>query len=146
MAISLQAVSLPWFKAVTISLCAPRCRVLPWAGSDRFCFTVWLSASRPTAPRSPPPPPGLGGSAGPSPDAAWACLLHPSLRKHAARYALRDEWARSLEESHPPSAERDALLSNFWREIGVIERVVKPLFDATAGQPPPRQLTHSAWL
>ncbi|KAK2078875.1 hypothetical protein QBZ16_002565 [Prototheca wickerhamii] len=85
-------------------------------------------------------------SAGPSPDAAWACLLHPSLRKHAARYALRDEWARSLEESHPPSAERDALLSNFWREIGVIERVVKPLFDATAGQPPPRQLTHSAWL
>lgn len=119
------------------------CRVLPSAAPDRFCFTVWLSESRPSLHHQQS---RLASGSELTPDAAWACLLHPDLRKHAARYTLREEWATSLEQSHPPSQERDALLANFWKEIGIIGRVVKPLLDVAGKHAVPPHLRHSSWL
>lgn len=61
---------------------------------------------------------------------AWQLLLSDELRPHAAKLYYSKEWARSLEESHPPGAERDALLAAFSRELGVIERALMPLLPA----------------
>lgn len=112
-------------------------RVLPSQAADRYCFTMWLSEGRSQARPPTPLQPEVGTS-----EEAWRRLVHPSLRKHAARWWLRDEWAASLEQAHPPSPARDALLEGFWGELGIIERVVKPLVDRA--QPPGPPVTE--WL
>ncbi|RMZ56223.1 hypothetical protein APUTEX25_002413, partial [Auxenochlorella protothecoides] len=112
-------------------------RVLPSRAADRYCFTMWLSEGRSQARPPTPLQPEVGTS-----EEAWRRLVHPSLRKHAARWWLRDEWAASLEQAHPPSPARDALLEGFWGELGIIERVVKPLVDRA--QPPGPPVTE--WL
>lgn len=68
-----------------------------------------------------------------APEAAWRLLLHPGIYKHAVKWAHREEWARSIQESHPASAERDELLSRFWQEAGVVERALGPLLAAAGG-------------
>jgi hypothetical protein len=50
--------------------------------------------------------------------------------KHAIKWVYQDAWAASIEESHPASAARDALLATFWREVGVIEKALRPVIPA----------------
>ena len=68
---------------------------------------------------------------------AWRLLLHPELRKHAIKYAHRQEWERSLRESHPAGPELQQALATFRREVAVIERALVPLLPALAAGPPP---------
>lgn len=57
-------------------------------------------------------------------------LCLEEIRKHAAKWYYRDEWGRSIEESHPEGAERAALVEGFWKEVGMIGRALAPVLPA----------------
>ena len=111
-------------------------RVLP-SLKDRYCFTIWLSERRQqgssgaaqqaerAAARA-----ALSKDGTLSQDEAWRLLEIEEVRKHAIKWVYREEWGRSLEESHPEGKERGDLLSKFWREVDVIEKALKPLIPA----------------
>ena len=61
---------------------------------------------------------------------AWRLLLHPALYPHAVKLAHREEWRRSIEESHPAGPGRDALLAKFEREVSVIRAALGPALAA----------------
>lgn len=132
-------------------------RVLP-SSAERFCFTIWLSEGG--GPRRP-----SSTSGGSTVDAeraalrralstgkplgageAWRLALHRDLRKHAVKWAYREEWERSLRESHPQGAALDQALATFWREIGVVERALAPLLPALLAGPPAGGVPPPAWF
>ena len=51
----------------------------------------------------------------------------PEVRKAMAKLHYADAWAQSLEESHAASAERERLLDNHWREVGLLRGAVQQL-------------------
>ena len=55
-------------------------------------------------------------------EAVAALLQQPEARKYAAKWFYAAPWAASIEESHPPSAARDAALEQHWREARALER------------------------
>ncbi|KAL4428382.1 hypothetical protein ABPG75_002471 [Micractinium tetrahymenae] len=128
-------------------------RVLPSA-AERYCFTIWLSEGgglhRPGGAAverdraelrralSSAEPLGTGE--------AWRLALHPELRKHAAKWAYRQEWERSIRESHPTGPALDQALQTFHQEIAIIGRALAPLLPAMAAGPPPGGLQRPAWF
>lgn len=55
-------------------------------------------------------------------EAVAVLLQQPEARKYAAKWFYAAPWAASIEESHPPSAARDAALEQHWREACALER------------------------
>jgi hypothetical protein len=79
-------------------------RVLPSA-KERYCFSVWMSNAPRRTGLAQGDPPGTRSVLPRSPEelcalsdaAKWELLLHPSVRKHAAKAAYADEWAASIQ-------------------------------------------------
>jgi len=99
-------------------------RVLP-AARRRVCFSAWLGRARDGRP--PPPPPDLAAALAGDDRATLAFAAHPAVWKHACKGALAAEWERSIVESHPPGAGRDALVASHRRDVAVIEARLGPL-------------------
>lgn len=103
-------------------------RVLP-ARDERLCLTLWLHAAegptggRPERPRWVPDTDGLRRACPDDPEGMEA-LLAPRLWMSFARLALAPEWRRSLEESHPDTPERRALLERNDAEMGIIRHAL----------------------
>ena len=56
-----------------------------------------------------------------SSSAVAALLREPEARRYAAKWFYAAAWAASIEESHAPSAARDAALEQHWREARALE-------------------------
>jgi len=108
-------------------------RVLP-SFADRYCFTIWLSASEGSQAVSPEKieqqraavKAGLGKQVL-SDIEALRLLEIEELRRHAIKWVYREEWELSLLQSHPEGRERDELVARMKLEIEVIERALRPL-------------------
>lgn len=108
-------------------------RVLP-SFNDRYCFTIWLSASVASQCVSPKEKEqqrarvraGLGKQ-DLSEIEASSLLEIEELRRHAIKWVYREEWETSLLQSHPEGKERDELVTRMKFEIEVIERALRPL-------------------
>ena len=76
--------------------------------------------------RQPPNLSALAAAANPSEDpaAAAAFLMRPDVRKHVCRLVYAEEWARSIEESHPEGQERDEVVQQHWHEVELIKRAL----------------------
>ena len=53
-------------------------------------------------------------------------LLSPKVYGHLCKLVYADEWARSIEESHAPSAALFQALETHWREVETIAEVLAP--------------------
>ena len=62
--------------------------------------------------------------------AVQAFLMSPDARKHVMRLIYAEEWARSIQESHPCSPERDEVVRQHWSEVGQIRRAFLPFLPA----------------
>ena len=51
-------------------------------------------------------------------------LQEPEVRKAVTKLAYAEEWATSLQESHPDSEARATTLAQFWKEVEVLRREV----------------------
>ena len=56
-----------------------------------------------------------------SPCAVAALLREAEGRRYMAKWFYAAPWAASIEESHAPSAARDAALEQHWREARALE-------------------------
>ena len=91
-------------------------RVLPSA-APRLCLTLWFYASkRPGAASRPRDEP-----AGEGDDPLTAALCDPALRRYLARSVYASDWVRSIEESHAPSAARDAAVATHAADVRRID-------------------------
>lgn len=81
-----------------------------------------------------------------APAAAWRLLTHPQLRKHAAKWLHREEWERSVRESHAAGAGLQQALDVFAAEAGVVHRALAPLLPALVAGPPPAGVPPPAWF
>ncbi|KAI9340313.1 2OG-Fe(II) oxygenase superfamily-domain-containing protein [Obelidium mucronatum] len=101
-------------------------RVLP-SVVDRLCFTIWMSgdggmsdsnvgASDVTA---------GGGAVGNNVEDSCDFLLRKENRQLLTKLVYADEWIQSLQESHPDSLERDALVDTHIRDCLAIDRRLK---------------------
>ena len=50
--------------------------------------------------------------------------MRPDVRKHVCRLVYAEEWARSIEESHPEGQERDEVVQQHWHEVELIKRAL----------------------
>ena len=57
-------------------------------------------------------------------------MLRPEMRKHLMKVVHADEWAKSIEASHPDTPERKMALDTHWREVDVISRALAGKFPA----------------
>ena len=92
-------------------------RVLPSA-APRLCLTLWFYASERAgaAPR-----PRDEEPAGDGDDPVTAALRDPALRRYLARSVYASDWVRSIEESHAPSAARDAAVATHAADVRRID-------------------------
>jgi len=56
--------------------------------------------------------------------AVHSFLLSPQVRKHVMRLVYAEEWALSIEESHPCGPERDEVIRQHWNEVALIRRAL----------------------
>ena len=99
-------------------------RVLPSA-VQRACFTVWLFARQGVLPQLKQPQLRVE----PQPATLQGFMdSGPSLRKHIVKAVYRDEWAQSIQQSHPDTAARDAALQALHGDVAAIERVLAARF------------------
>ena len=125
-------------------------RVLP-SLKDRYCFTIWLSTHSSNSSAAAAAPPHhhhhhqqvqqqqqlqqrereasrqiLTSSTQYTLHQAVEILSTlEELRKHAVKYVYREEWERSLRESHPGGAPAtEAMVQRFHTELKVIERAL----------------------
>lgn len=59
-------------------------------------------------------------------------LKEPELRKALTKLAYADEWAKSLQDSHPDTEARAIALENFERERKILFEAVARVFPDTA--------------
>ena len=57
-------------------------------------------------------------------------LMSPEARKHVMRLVYAEEWAKSIQESHPCSPERDEVVRQHWNEVEQIRRAFLPFLPA----------------
>lgn len=112
-------------------------RVLP-SYSERFCLTLWCSAS----------PVGVHKGARHEKNIRDMIQMvvsesdehkkqrlkrnlieQPSIRRHLLKFRHRENWRKSIEESHDPSQENNRILELFDQEIKTIERVLGPILS-----------------
>ena len=113
-------------------------RVLP-SKARRLCFTQWFFArsaggssvsSSAAGSSGSAANGGVGGDGGDVAAAQVAALLRPEMRKHLMKVVHADEWAKSIEASHPDTPERKMALDTHWREVDVISRALAGKFPA----------------
>lgn len=46
------------------------------------------------------------------------------MRKHVCKLAYADEWAGSIQDSHPDSSARRATLDAHWKDVGIIRNAL----------------------
>ncbi len=103
-------------------------RVLPTAPHfHRFCLTLWFSGTRrspqPLAALSPPP------LATATDSQVLQYLLHPLHRTALCKLLYAEEWADSLQQSHAPSAQRQAVIDKHWADVQLIARFFREYSD-----------------
>ena len=52
-------------------------------------------------------------------------LLRPDVRHHLSKLLYADEWAASIEESHPVSEARSVTLANHWDDVKKIKEALQ---------------------
>lgn len=141
-------------RLVLFSSCRMLHRVCP-SHRPRSCFTIWMGCNRkrqrvhtgaPLQDAAPPDPSDV--------EAAMQFLMQPPVRKHVVRLVYAEEWRRSLLESHPESASRDAALAEHEAEVATISRILSPYADIIAqmtkegasASPPSLPLPRPSWF
>jgi hypothetical protein len=61
-------------------------------------------------------------SEGPGPQARF--IVQPQARRHLCKLVYADEWAQSLQESHPAGPALEAALAQHWQEVKVVDRAL----------------------
>ena len=51
-------------------------------------------------------------------------MLRPDVRHHLSKLLYAEEWAKSIEESHPVSEARAVTLAKHWEDVGKIKKVL----------------------
>ena len=51
-------------------------------------------------------------------------VLRPDVRHHLSKLLYAEEWAKSIEESHPVSEARAVTLAKHWEDVGKIKKVL----------------------
>eukprot|EP00899_Mesostigma_viride_P010657 jgi/Mesvir1/19593/Mv26413-RA.1 len=110
-------------------------RTLP-SHAPRYCFTSWLSCKRRPweAPSARVPSPPLLPAPGDPPlaeEVALRYLMSAAAHMHVCKLVYVDEWAASLEQSHPACESRDRILERHWSEVAAIKRALAPYLDAS---------------
>ncbi|GAX82564.1 hypothetical protein CEUSTIGMA_g9990.t1 [Chlamydomonas eustigma] len=103
-------------------------RVLPSAATQRVCLTVWLSQLRSRQRGSPlfaGSPLSSTFSADSDQTKQIASLMQPHIRNHVLKMVYAQEWAESIELSHPYTLERDGMVEQHWREVEMIRKALK---------------------
>ena len=47
------------------------------------------------------------------------------MRHHLSKLLYADEWAKSIEESHPVSEARNVTLTKHWEDVGKIKKALR---------------------
>lgn len=55
-------------------------------------------------------------------EALQGLLLEPEVCKAISKLAWADEWAQSLQQSHPDTEQRRASVDTFWREVELLQQ------------------------
>ncbi|KAL3160469.1 hypothetical protein ABBQ32_010786 [Trebouxia sp. C0010 RCD-2024] len=110
-------------RLVLFSSCRMLHRVLP-SLKERYCFTIWLSQSRRMHVESTPPLGHILQSGHDSLQQASQLLLRPDVRHHLSKLIYAEEWAKSIQESHPVSEARSATLAKHWNDVNKIKEAL----------------------
>ena len=51
-------------------------------------------------------------------------VVRPDVRHHLSKLLYAEEWAKSIEESHPVSEARAVTLAKHWEDVGKIQKVL----------------------
>lgn len=54
-------------------------------------------------------------------------LTQPEIHRALTKVQYQDTWAQSLIESHAESTARDAMLADFWKEVQLLQQVLRNL-------------------
>lgn len=80
-------------------------------------------------------------------------LLRPDVRHHLSKLLYADEWATSIEESHPISEARSVTLAKHWEDVSKIKQALQSVQDKLLPVMQSRQLydevmagAHAAWF
>ncbi len=80
-------------------------------------------------------------------------VLRPDVRHHLSKLLYAEEWARSIEESHPVTEARDLTLAKHWEDVRKIQQVLHNVQNELMPMLQSRQRynkvmgpTHTAWF
>lgn len=80
-------------------------------------------------------------------------VLRPDVRHHLSKLLYAEEWAKSIEESHPVSAARNLTLAKHWEDVEKIQKVLHKVQSELMHMMQSRQRynevmghTHTAWF
>ena len=111
-----------WDRLVLFATSAMLHRVLP-ATRPRVCTTLWMSGG--PLPVQPFPPPAAAASASSSAIVeSLRCLLHPRVYAHYCKLLLSSQWADSILQSHPDTADTRLALAQHDADVAVIRKAL----------------------
>jgi len=80
-------------------------------------------------------------------------VLRPDVRHHLSKLLYAEEWAKSIEESHPVSEARNVTLAKHWEDVGKIQKVLykvqselMPMMQSRQRYDEVMGRTHTAWF
>lgn len=80
-------------------------------------------------------------------------LLRPDVRHHLSKLLYADDWATSIEESHPVSEARNVTLAKHWEDVSNLKQALQSVQDRLLPVMRNRQLydevmagAHAAWF
>ena len=114
-----------WDRLVLFATSAVLHRVLP-AAQPRVCTTLWMSGGPLPAQPFPPPDPSPDPSSSSSSAAVESlrCLLHPRLYAHYCKLLLSSQWADSILQSHPDTADTRRAVAQHAADVAVISKAL----------------------